>query len=92
MTSKKVIDRLQISNWFIECKTDHEIALVLNACFDAKLKWLGGSSAAEYAPDSPIKIGMGGQILIHDQRLWAGSINGTSKDITDWFFEELRNE
>ncbi|MWN91295.1 hypothetical protein GQ597_11355 [Gilliamella sp. Pra-s65] len=28
MTSKKIIDQLQQLDWYVECKTEHELALV----------------------------------------------------------------
>jgi hypothetical protein len=44
MTSKKIIERLKHQNWYVKCETEHEVALVLNACLDAKINWYHGES------------------------------------------------
>ncbi|WP_085165775.1 hypothetical protein [Gilliamella bombi] len=95
MTSKKIIEQLQQLDWYVECKTEHELALVLNACLDADLIWFSGRKASKFAPDlfiSPI-------FIVKQHHLFKRRIGYTScasfckcEDITDWFFNELRNE
>jgi hypothetical protein len=94
MTSKKIIERLKSADWYIVCKTDHELALVLNACLDADIRWLSGESITEYAPllctDASLFIGK--QSQYHAERIGHGEVCRKETEITDWFFEELRNE
>ncbi|MWN89468.1 hypothetical protein GQ597_01905 [Gilliamella sp. Pra-s65] len=100
MTSKKIIDQLQQLDWYVECKTEHELALVLNACLDANINWLGNVQAPfisdQIQQELPVVIGA--YSLFDAYRLYwevqedfdAGGSN--LENITDWFFEELRNE
>lgn len=98
MTSKKIIERLQKQNWFVKCETEHEVALVLNACVDAKISWSHGASAS-FLPDqilqkTPIFIGRDARFnengLFWDDLMYFDAETPNLEDITDWFFEELR--
>ncbi|OCG69204.1 hypothetical protein A9G41_06600 [Gilliamella sp. Nev5-1] len=79
-------------------KTEHEVALVLNACLDAEVNWSHGASAS-CLPDlmlqeKPLFIGQDAEYgcgLCWDD-LEPFRISKNNEDITDWFFEELRNE
>lgn len=53
MASKKIIERLQQKNWVIRCETEHELALVLNACLDAGLHWFSGDKTS-FVPEELI--------------------------------------
>lgn len=44
MTKKKIINRLIKGNWYLRAKDDHDLALILNACHDAKLTWISGKT------------------------------------------------
>jgi hypothetical protein len=93
MTSQKIIERLKGADWYIVCKTDHELALVLNACLDADIRWLSGNRATEWFPwctDAPLFIGK--QSQCHAERIGHGELCRKETEITNWFFEELRNE
>ncbi|OCG39757.1 hypothetical protein [Gilliamella sp. Bif1-4] len=96
MTSKKIIERLLHQDWFVKCETEHEVALVLNACIDAKISWSHGASAS-CLPDlmllkKPLFIEQNTEYgcgLRWDD-LEPFRISKNCEDITDWFFEELR--
>lgn len=93
MTSKKIVERLLQLDWYVECKTEHELALVLNACLDADLTWFSGRKASKFAPElstSPIFIAK--QHHLFKKRIGHTSCASFCKceNITDWFFEELR--
>lgn len=97
MRSQKIIERLQQSDWIIKCETEHELALVLNACLDADISW----SPHEQAPfisdqiqqELPVVIGF--YYLFNTHHLYwevkedydAGSSD--LEDITDWFFQQI---
>ncbi|NUF49485.1 hypothetical protein [Gilliamella sp. ESL0250] len=97
MTSKKIIERLLQQDWFVKCETEHEIALVLNACFDAEVNWMNGELTS-FFPDRTIELPV---FIARDAEFnergifWGDSVyfedeNRHLEDITDWFFEELR--
>lgn len=97
MTSEKIIERLKAKNWYVICKTEHELALALNACHDAGLKWRSGHSACnfdferfEHYVPFPISIGMicdqdTGVFWTDDSADWVFLCD----DITDWLFNEI---
>lgn len=98
MTSQKIIERLKQKNWFIKVKNDHELALVYNACIDAKITWQDGDSIKKCD-----LLGLGRKsnvfvkfILFRKNRVgiaWDSRITQTGeKNITDWFFKEIKNE
>ncbi|MFQ0999750.1 hypothetical protein [Gilliamella sp. BG6] len=95
MTSKKIIERLQQLDWYVECKTEHELALVLNACLDTSVGWYDGRSATDivYSDPFPILIGQSSKHWNDNLCFYVGLTDEDLKqhqDITDWFFEELR--
>lgn len=97
MINKKVTNRLLQLDWFVKCETEHELALVLNACFDADIRWFSEKSAinVSWNMDLPILIGRASEHW--NKNLWQCTDLydhdlDDIPDITDWFFEELRNE
>ncbi|OCG56973.1 hypothetical protein [Gilliamella sp. Nev3-1] len=99
MTSKKIIEKLQQLDWYVKCETEHEIALVLNACLDANVCWASGEFAHHFSDvllqKTPIFIGRDSEYDEHGLSWddWDSFLsNKNCEDITNWFFEELRNE
>ncbi|MWN30978.1 MULTISPECIES: hypothetical protein [unclassified Gilliamella] len=97
MTSKKIIERLQQLDWYVEYKTEHELALLLNACLDAGVGWYDGGNATEIVDSDPFPAPIGRSSKHRNDNLgfYVGLTDEALKqhqDITDWFFEELRNE
>lgn len=97
MTSKKIIEQLQQLDWYVECKTEHELALLLNACLDANVGWTSNKSVVSLRCSIPVPILMGRSSLRWSNGLWFSKTLADEdlkhySDITDWFFEELRNE
>ncbi|OCG36916.1 hypothetical protein [Gilliamella sp. Gris1-4] len=95
MTSKKIIERLQQQDWFVECKTEHELALVLNACLDADVVWSNRVSAISLKCSIPVPALIGRSSRRWSNGLWFSNTLADEdlkhySDITDWFFEELR--
>lgn len=98
MTSKKIIERLTLQDWYVECKTEHELALVLNACLDSGLHWISGDKAS-FIPElmlNEIPVFIARDTICDKQGIcWDNSEcfqtdSSDCEDITDWFFEELR--
>ena len=92
MISNAVKERLLQKNWRITCTTPQELSLVLQACDDAGIKWLSGETATEWDFDGsyPLYIdfcnaidGITGDLT--------GSYKGNCTDITDWFFNAIKN-
>ena len=92
MTSKKIIERLQQKNWYITCTTPQELSLVLQVCDDAGIKWLSGERATEWDFDGsyPLYIDFCNAISGIAGNL-TGSYTGNCTDITDWFFNAIKN-
>lgn len=98
MTSQKIIERLKQKNWFIKVKNDHELAQVFNACIDANITWIYGDSIkkwdllnVEKKYKKRVKVIYFG--YEHDGITWDSSvIQIGDENITDWFFEEIKNE
>ncbi|MCO6546012.1 MAG: hypothetical protein J6564_09360 [Gilliamella sp.] len=95
MTSKKIIEQLQQLDWYVECKTEHELALVLNACLDADVGWSNTKSAVSLRCSIPVPTLIGRSSIRWSNGLWFCSDLTDEyfkhySDITDWFFEELR--
>lgn len=92
MVSNKVKERLLKKNWAVKCTTEQELNLVLQACDDAGIKWLSGEKATAWDFDGsyPLYIdfcnaidGIAGNLT--------GSYTGNCTDITDWFFNAIKN-
>lgn len=96
MTNKKIIKRLIKGNWYLKAKDDHDLALILNACHDAKLTWISGKTKVssvifeddEYFTDSTYFIGVDCDDtgLSYSQ---SPSAFKFTRDITDWFYREV---
>ncbi|MCO6539881.1 MAG: hypothetical protein J6569_07080 [Gilliamella sp.] len=64
MTSKKIIERLQQKDWFVKCETEHELALLLNACLDANVGWTNKKSVVSLRCSIPVPILMGVHLAV----------------------------
>ena len=91
MVNEQVIERLQQGDWYVECKTEQDANLILQACDEAGITWRDGDKATEYTPDDyPVDIGFCNE----DNRItlaikyYKGSEN---ENITDWFFNAIKN-
>lgn len=90
MVNEQVIERLKQGNWYVECKTEQEADLLLQACDDAGITWNFGYKATEFKPYKhyPVDIGF------HEEE--DGITYGTTyykesehENITDWFFNAI---
>lgn len=92
MISNAVKERLLQKNWRITCTAQQELSLVLQACDDAGIKWLSGETATEWDFDGsyPLYIDFCNAISGITGNL-TGSYTGNCTDITDWFFNAIKN-
>lgn len=92
MTNKEVIARLKQKNWYVKCQNKQDAGLVLQACDDAGIKWLSGETATEWDFDGsyPLYIDFCNAIDGITGNL-TGSYTGNCTDITDWFFNAIKN-
>ena len=92
MTNKEVIARLKQKNWYVKCQNKQDAGLVLQACDDAGIKWLSGEKATSWDFDGsyPLYIDFCNAISGITGNL-TGSYTGNCTDITDWFFNAIKN-
>lgn len=92
MTNKEVIARLKQKNWYVKCQNKQDAGLVLQACDDAGIKWLSGEKATAWDFDGsyPLYIDFCNAISGITGNL-TGSYTGNCTDITDWFFNAIKN-
>ena len=91
MNNKEVIERLKKGDWYVECKTEQDANLVLQACNEAGITWRDGDKATEYIPyDYPVDIGFCNE----DNRITLATKyykESENENITDWFFDAIKN-
>lgn len=92
MISNAVKERLLQKNWAVKCTTEQKLSLVLQACDDAGIKWLSGEKATSWDFDGsyPLYIDFCNAIDGITGNL-TGSYTGNCTDITDWFFNAIKN-
>ena len=92
MINQQVIERLKLKNWYVTCQNEQECNLVLQACDDAGIKWLSGEKATSWDFDGsyPLYIDFCNAIDGITGNL-TGSYTGNCTDITDWFFNAIKN-
>lgn len=96
MTNKKIIKRLIKGNWYLKAKDDHDLALILNACHDAKLTWISGNTKVSDV------IFEDGEYILYPTYFIGVDCDDTglsyshtpsafefTNDITDWFYREV---
>ena len=95
MISNKVKERLLKKNWYVECKTEQDADFVLQACDEAGVTWHSGWKATKHKPyeNYPKEIGF----CKNDDGITYNCSTGDEsyeedglKNVTNWFFEELR--
>lgn len=96
MTKRKIINRLIKGNWYLRAEDDHDLALILNACHDAKLTWISGKTKVssvifeddEYIlhPTYFIGVDCDDTGLSYSHTPFAFEF---TCDITDWFYREV---
>lgn len=92
MISNKVKERLLKKNWRITCKTQGEASLVLLACDEVGIKWASEQKATKwdlYAP-YPLYIEFS-NVSYGITRDLSSDYKGDCIDITDWFFNAIKN-
>ena len=90
MNNKEVIERLKKGDWYVECNTEQDADLVLQACDEAGITWRDGDKATEYKPyDYPVDIGFCNEDnrITHATKYYKKSEN---ENITDWFFNAIK--
>ena len=92
--NEQVIERLKKGGWYVVCKTEQDVDLLLLVCKKAGLKWIDGSEATDCKPPEscPFEIGLrygnaGMAYVIGNSYEEDGLQN-----ITDWFFNAIRGK
>ncbi|XKM12696.1 hypothetical protein RCS94_06615 [Orbaceae bacterium ac157xtp] len=97
MTNEKIITRLQQKGWYIETNTDHERALVFNACLDSGVNWNSGDKSYDFHLNKMIAIGFvkGGTtgLVCAFTRFYVDRFyKPNNENITKWFFDNINAE
>ena len=92
MISNEVKERLLQRGWYVECKTEQEADLLLQACNESGITWCTGCKATERKSCKryPVEIGF----YKEDEGLTHGTAEHTNcgcENITDWFFNAIKN-
>ena len=91
MINEQVIERLKKGDWRVECKTEQDANLVLQACDEAGITWAAGQKATEWCPFEtyPLEIGFyKDSDCITFYNLYEKE---EVENITDWFFNAIKN-
>ena len=99
MTNKEVIARLKQKNWYVKCQNKQDSRLVLQACDEAGITWVGGEKTTECYPKHfgmsyesyPFNIGFHNAyrgISVNKKNLYEEC---ELENITDWFFNTIKN-
>lgn len=93
MISNAVKERLLQKNWYVECKTEQEVDLVLQACDDAEITWAAGEKATEWYPlkSYPFNIGFFKDDNGITQDYYNIYEEYELENITDLFFNAIKN-
>ena len=90
MNNKEVIERLKKGDWYVECNTEQDADLVLQACDEAGINSNGKGAIIKWLNDYPVDIGY---------CEWFNSVDYTHKkrfeilnleNITNWFFSSAK--
>ena len=95
MANEQVIERLRQGDWYVVCETVEKADLLLQACEKAGLKWNKiFKKATEFNPFKILSLKIG--FCRSDKGLTHSSSNAYDKfgleNITDWFFNAIREE
>lgn len=92
MISKEVKERLLQKDWYVECKTEQDADLVLQACDESGITWWFSDKATEYKLYNryPVDIGFCKEDkgLTHSATYYK---ENEIENITDWFFNAIKN-
>ena len=93
MISNAVKERLLKKNWYVDCNTEQDADLLLQACDESGITWCTGCKATERKSYKryPVEIG-----FCNEDKGLTHSATGDYKDsecenITDWFFNAIKN-
>lgn len=94
MISREIIVRLQKKNWFVECKTEQEANLILQACYDAEIKWASKEDEIKFKSfdNYPISIVYNIWFVGINIDVKENLINSGMDNITVWFFNAIKNK
>ena len=93
MTNKEVIARLKQKNWNVKCQNKQDSRLVLQACDEAGITWVGGEKTTEWCPFETYPF----DICFFNNSYGISADNSNIcemcglENITDWFFNAIKN-
>lgn len=93
MTNKEVIARLKQKNWYVKCQNKQDSGLVLQACDEAGITWVGGEKTTEWCPFETYPF----DICFFNNSYGISADNSNIcemcglENITDWFFNAIKN-
>ena len=92
MISNEVKERLLQKAWYVDCNTEQDADLLLQACDESGITWCSGLKTTERKSYKryPVEIGF----YKEDEGLTHGTAehkNCGCENITDWFFNAIKN-
>lgn len=93
MTNKEVIARLKQKDWYAKCQNKQDSELVLQACDEAGITWVGGEKTTEWCPFETYPF----DICFFNNSYGISADNSNIcemfglENITDWFFNAIKN-
>lgn len=93
MVNEQVIERLKLKDWYVTCQNKQDARLVLQACDDAGITWASGHKATEWCPFEtyPLDIGFYKDGKGITQDFYNLYEKEEVENITDWFFNAIKN-
>lgn len=93
MISNKVKERLLKKNWYVDCDTEQQVDLVLQACDKSGITWCTGCKATERKSYKryPVEIGFCNEDKGLTHSTTEDYKDSECENITDWFFNAIKN-
>ena len=93
MISNTVKEKLLKKNWYVECDTEQQADLVLQACDESGITWCTGCKATERKlyKRYPVEIGFCNEDTGLTHSTTEDYKDSECENITDWFFNAIKN-
>ena len=93
MISNEIKEKLLQKNWYVDCKTEQNADLLLQACDESGITWCTGCKATERKSYKryPVEIGFCNEDKGLTHSTTEDYKDSECENITDWFFKAIKN-
>ena len=93
MISNEIKEKLLQKNWYVDCKTEQNADLLLQACDESGITWCTGCKATERKSYKryPVEIGFCNEDKGLTHSTTEDYKDSECENITDWFFNAIKN-